>query len=138
MAGACDEAAFSARMAAFPDALSHLPPMKRTLKNALKAALRTSFEAGQRLGVDILPRHFYSEIPDIRQLRQSGHWMKPLSMEGVAGAATADQLDFLRQVCTPALADTLRDGTLHARACAENGEPGYGPVEADEIGRAHV
>jgi hypothetical protein len=105
--------------------------VQRTLKNILKSGMRKAFEGGQRLGVDILPRHFYSEIPDLRQLRQSGHWMKPFSMIGVAGAGVEEQLIFARQVCPQPMVDTLRDGDLHRRACAENGEPGYGPVEAD-------
>jgi predicted O-methyltransferase YrrM len=89
-----------------------------------------AFEGGQRVGLDILPRHFYSEIPDVRRLKKSGHWMRAFSMAGVAGADVAEQLAFLRETCTPDLADALRDGDLHARACAENGEPGYGPIEA--------
>lgn len=104
--------------------------MERRLKNLLKSGLRKAFEGGQRLGVDILPRHFYSEIPDMRRLRESEHWMTPFSMIGVAGADIGGQLAFARQVCPPGLTGTLRDGNLHARACAENGEPGYGPVEA--------
>jgi hypothetical protein len=43
----------------------------RSLKNSSKMLLRSVFEAGQRLGVDILPRHFYSEIPDIHALKTS-------------------------------------------------------------------
>lgn len=105
--------------------------MKRTTKTLLKVAMRRVFELGQRLGVDILPRHFYSEIPDIRQLRRDTHWMRPLSMSGVAGAAIEEQLAFARQVCPPGIVDTLRDGDLHRRASEENGEPGYGPIEAD-------
>jgi hypothetical protein len=104
--------------------------LKRTLKNALKSGLRMAFEGGQRLGLDILPRHFYSEIPDVRRLRQSAHWMRPFTMAGVAGAEIAEQIAFVGEACTPDLAGVLRDGDLHARACAENGEPGYGPIEA--------
>ena len=39
--------------------------LKRHLKEAYKQALRKMFELGQFLGFDVLPRHFYSEIPDI-------------------------------------------------------------------------
>jgi len=41
--------------------------MKRVFTNAVKRLLARAFAVGQRLGVDILPRHFYSEIPDLRQ-----------------------------------------------------------------------
>jgi predicted O-methyltransferase YrrM len=104
--------------------------MERRLKTILKSGMRKLFEGAQGLGLDVLPRHFYSEIPDIRKLRQSAHWMKPFSMIGVAGADVGEQLAFAREACPASLAETLRDGQLHARACAENGEPGYGPVEA--------
>ena len=40
-----------------------------SLRVLYKRVLRKVFEAGQHLGFDILPRHFYSEIPDIRVLR---------------------------------------------------------------------
>jgi predicted O-methyltransferase YrrM len=104
--------------------------MRRTLKNFLKTALRAAFEAGQRLGVDVLPRHFYSEIPDVRLLRASTQWMAPFSMIGVAGADIGDQVEFLRGIIPAGVAGATPDEALHRRACAENGEPGYGPVEA--------
>lgn len=89
------------------------------------------FEGGQRLGFDVLPRHFYSEIPDIRQLRQSDHWKKPFSMIGVEGADTVGQLAFVRDVCSPDIVESIRTENLHHRASLENGEVGYGPIEAD-------
>ncbi|MEP0548283.1 MAG: class I SAM-dependent methyltransferase [Rhodothermales bacterium] len=105
--------------------------MNRTLKNALKSGLRRLFESGQRLGFDVLPRHFYSEIPDVRLLRQSDHWKSPFSMIGVEGADAEGQLAFVREVCTPELVERVRAGELRRRASEENGETGYGPIEAD-------
>src|SRR5437764_8412612 len=105
--------------------------MKRALKNAVKSLLATAFAAGQRLGVDVLPRHFYSEIPDLRKLRRTTHWRKPYSMIGVAGADPDEQLAFARSVVTDDLRARIAKGDVHHTACARNGEPGYGPVEAD-------
>jgi hypothetical protein len=105
--------------------------MIRRLKNASKALLTKVFHAGQRLGFDVLPRHFYSEIPDLRRLRRTDDWKKPYSMSGVNGADLADQLRFVRQTVPPPLVERLRRGDVHAAACASNGEEGYGPVEAD-------
>ena len=107
------------------------PALKRNLKNALKSGMRRLFEGGQRLGFDVLPRHFYSEIPDVQQLRQSDHWKSPFSMIGVEGADAEGQLAFVREVCTPDLVERMRAGELHRRASEENGETGYGPIEAD-------
>ena len=104
---------------------------RRSIKNVVKTGLRRVFEGGQRLGLDVLPRHFYSEVPDIRQLRRSDHWKRPFSMIGVENTETKEQLAFAREVCTPDLVEALWTGNLHARASAENGETGYGPIEAD-------
>ena len=104
---------------------------KRTLKTYVKQGLRRAFEVGQVLGVDVLPRHFYSEVPDIRVLRQDDHWKRPFSMAGVSGTELESQLDFVRAQCTPEVIDAIEAEPVHALACAENGEPGYGPIEAD-------
>jgi hypothetical protein len=103
----------------------------RRAKNAVKGLLAKGFHLGQRLGWDVLPRHFYSEIPDVAKLRRTTAWRKPYSMAGVAGADLDEQEAFVRSVVTPALTDRLRPGDVHPAACARNGEAGYGPIEAD-------
>jgi Methyltransferase domain len=105
--------------------------MKRAVKNALKKCVLRLFHIGQRLGVDILPRHFYSEIPDIRKLKASEHWRKPFSMIGIAGIDVDEQMVFVNQTVPRTLAATLPKLEVHQKACASNGEPGYGRVEAD-------
>ena len=91
----------------------------------------SAFRAGQRLGVDLLPRHFYSAVPDIRELQRSTHWRAPRSMVGVQGTDTASQLAFVASCCTPEIVERLRRNDVHAHAVAENGDMGYGPTEAD-------
>ncbi len=103
----------------------------RPLKNLLKACLWKGFELGQRAGFDILPRHFYSEIPNLRELRADSSWRRPYTMKGVTGAAVESQLDMLRGCLTPALVEHLRGVDVHGAACKANGEPGYGRAEAD-------
>ena len=110
-----------------------MKPDTRQIKNVAKLGLRLLFEGGQRLGVDILPRHFYSEIPDLRLLRRSDHWKRPFSMVGVAGADIGGQLEFLDQQVSPAVRDALRAHDVHAEASAANGEAGYGRVEAEVL-----
>src|SRR6516164_1613425 len=53
------------RHAEVPSARPTRYTLKRRVKNLGKRALRRLFEAGQRCGFDLLPRHFYSQIPDI-------------------------------------------------------------------------
>ena len=98
--------------------------------SAAKRALRILFEAGQRLGLDVLPRHFYSEIPDVRRLTASTEWRRPFSMAGVRGAGIEAQTAFLEETCARAGAAAVDGGLTYRRACEANGEPGYGPVEA--------
>jgi predicted O-methyltransferase YrrM len=110
------------------------PSARETQRGArewAKRRIRTAFEVGQRLGIDVLPRHFYSEIPDVRTLKRDRSWQRPYSLAGVRGSAVAPQLDWLRAMCPPELARTLPALALHTRAGVANGAVGYGPIESD-------
>jgi predicted O-methyltransferase YrrM len=96
-----------------------------------KRLLGSVFVGLQRAGVDVLPRHFYSSIPDVRRLRAEQRWRGPRSLVGVQGTNIDDQLEFLRSFITPDVSSQLRSRDIYADACAENGAIGYGPVEAD-------
>jgi hypothetical protein len=99
-------------------------------KAALKRSLVKIFHLGQRAGVDILPRHFYSEIPNIPKLRATQHWRRPYTMAAVAGMEPESQLAFVREAVTPAVQQYLEQHDVRAEASRENGAVGYGPVEA--------
>lgn len=101
------------------------------VKHQIKRLMRFTFEAGQRLKLDILPRHFYSEIPSISLLRATTAWRKPLSMNQIAGAEIAPQLAFVAS-CTEGCNDSMAASSIHQRACEMNGlSEGFGPIEAD-------
>ncbi|MEX2166033.1 MAG: class I SAM-dependent methyltransferase [Methyloceanibacter sp.] len=98
------------------------------MKRSLKRLFRRTFTLGQRFGVDILPRHFYSEIPDVGKLRKTRSWRTPYPMACVQGSDCDGQLEFARKILSepdPGLADAF------ARACRENGSGGFGPMEAE-------
>ncbi len=99
-------------------------------KVALKKSLVKVFHLGQRLGVDILPRHFYSEIPNIPKLRATEHWRRPYTMVGVQGMEPESQLAFVRGAVTPVVQQYLEQHDVQAEAARENGELGYGPIES--------
>ncbi|MBX6314597.1 MAG: class I SAM-dependent methyltransferase [Isosphaeraceae bacterium] len=103
----------------------------RKLRNAGKRNLRRVFEIGQHLGVDLLPRHFYSEVPDLRGLKQSSRWKEPRSMVGVRGTAIDEQMAFVAACCPEAMVDRLARGDLYSLACSANGAAGFGPIEAE-------
>jgi len=105
--------------------------MGRRVRERIKAFAGSLFHAGQPFGVDILPRHFYSAVPDIRELKRTTAWRAPRSMVGVQGADIEDQLAFVASCCAPEIVERLRRNDVHARAAEENGELGFGPTEAD-------
>lgn len=105
--------------------------LKRKLKNFSKQSFRNLFEVAQGFGINILPRHFYSEIPDIKELKQEEYWKQPHSMIGVQGTEIEPQLEFAKECCGEALQARLKKGDIYSYACSENGELGFGPIEAD-------
>lgn len=104
--------------------------LSRGLRDLGKNLLRRVFELGQRAGFDILPRHFYSSVPDIRQLRSTESWRQPRSMAGVAGLDLDSQTAFLRSLLPAPVQERLRERDIHRWACKQNGATGYGPTEA--------
>ena len=101
------------------------------LKGQIKRLMRSTFEVGQSLKFDVLPRHFYSEIPSIAQLRATKAWRKPRSMGHIAGADLSSQQAFVSS-CTRGLDSSMTGSSLHQRACDMNGlQEGFGPIEAD-------
>jgi predicted O-methyltransferase YrrM len=108
-----------------------MPSLIRQAKEAAKNSLHGIFALGQHFGVDILPRHFYSEIPDLRELRTDPSWKQPRSMRGIRGTDVNAQLAFARDTVTPPLVETLNRENIHQFACARNGAVGYGSTEAE-------
>ncbi len=104
--------------------------IKHAIKSRLPKALRGLLEMGQRLGVNISPNHFYSEIPDFRHLRSTDYWRTPMTMYGILGIDVAVQATAARS-CTEPYLDVLRSRNIHAEASKLNGEPGFGRVECD-------
>jgi hypothetical protein len=107
--------------------------MKRWLKNLLKSRLHSVFAVGQRCGVDLLPRHFYSEVPNLQALRRTAAWRQPYSMTGVAGADLSSQTEWLKTFLLPEILVSMAEGQVHKNACEQNGEPGFGVIEADVL-----
>jgi len=108
-----------------------MPTWRRAFRETIKHNWRWLFERCQRLGFDILPRHFYSSIPDFRELRRNSKWKEPLSMFGINGAEPESQLAWARECCPPELVERMVRARVYDHACRENGGEGYGPVEAD-------
>jgi hypothetical protein len=102
-------------------------------KALAKRFLRKAFEVGQMAGVDLLPRHFYSAIPDVRALRRSTAWREPRGLISVRGAEISAQAAAFETCFDGRMLDVLRARDIWADACHANGAIGYGPVEADVL-----
>ena len=105
--------------------------LNRSIKDAAKGVIHIVFRLGQRLGFDLLPRHFYSEIPDITKLSHQREWRRPFSMACIAGTSIADQCDALQTICPDHITAHLAERDVHDEACRRNGEKGFGPIEAE-------
>ena len=105
-----------------------------SIKNAAKRMLQRGFRLGQRCGFDILPRHFYSEIPDFRRLQADGSWRNPYSMRCVNGTNCDEQFAWVVDGLEKAKAAgySPRRSTWED-ACRLQGAAGYGPVEAQML-----
>jgi hypothetical protein len=97
----------------------------------VKRGFRKILEIGQRLGLNIMPVHFYSGIPYLWELKQSEYWRKPKSMIGINGTDIASQLDFVGECCSQNLVERQKSDDIYDSCCRRNGEPGFGRVEAD-------
>jgi hypothetical protein len=104
--------------------------VKRAVKNLAKKMLRRGFEVGQRAGVDVLPRHFYSQIPNVTELRNTDSWKRPRDMSSVRGHELGSQLKFAERICRREIVERASHERVYDQACASNGEPGFGPIEA--------
>jgi len=107
--------------------------VNRKLHETLKIAWHRLFVLGQQFGWDVLPRHFYSSIPDIGELRRTASWRRASTMVGVGGADLDAQIRFVRECCSESRQERLRRGGIYEQACRENGDAGYGAVESDVL-----
>src|ERR1017187_981604 len=100
-----------------------------TLHGMGKRGLRRLFELGQRAGVDILPRHFYSQIPLIAELRANTGWRHPRETSSIEGSELPSQLAFVHSCCASAVVERMPP-KLYEQACVDNNAVGFGPIEA--------
>ena len=98
-------------------------------KNKVKRAALGIHRLGIRLGVQILPSHYYSPVPNIIDLEKTvDEWAKRSELPGVS-VDLEDQARNLRRICGPY--ETEYAGNEVYREAVSNGSgPGYGYIEA--------
>lgn len=90
------------------------------------------FQFLQKFGINLLPKHFYSNIPDFSSMAKEHFWKKELSMVGVNGADIKSQLEFVGE-CIDSISNKsiLSGANIHNTAIEEQKEYGYGIIESD-------
>lgn len=107
-------------------------PTKSRVKDLAKRVLFRVHRLGLRAGLQIIPNHFYSPAPDIRQLEQRRDvWMRKSEMPGVRTDLDG-QAERLRRVCLP-FQNEYVGGAVYNEAVARKAGSGYGFVEAQAL-----
>ena len=106
--------------------------MKRRLKDAFKRLLFRLYRLGSRLGVHVMPAHYYVGAVDIAELeRTRDQWQRKSDLPGL-NIDLDKQLSALRNVCLP-FRDEYASNTAYHEAVAASSGPGYGYVEAQTL-----
>lgn len=114
------------------DRLRMLAVMKKRLRTTTKQAMLQVHEAGSRLGVFVLPKHYYVPLPDLRELRRTREkWARRSEMRGVR-VDLDEQLRTLDQLVRP-FGPEYRDNTAYNSAVAGHFGPGFGAIEAQAL-----
>lgn len=106
--------------------------MKRRIKNLIKRQLFSIYKFGTRLGVHILPVHYYSSIPNIVDLeRTKSIWAKKSELPGLE-LDMEQQVNSLKSICIPYQSEYK--GNEAYRYAVDNAfGPGYGYIEAQAL-----
>lgn len=106
--------------------------MKHRIRGLLKRQLFWIYKLGTRLGVHIVPVHYYSSIPDIIELEKTQSvWAKKSELPGLE-VDLEQQVHNLRSICMPY--QTEYEGNRAYRYAVDNAfGPGYGYVEAQAL-----
>jgi Methyltransferase domain len=105
----------------------------RALKTLAKSGWHRSFRLLQRAGINLLPEHFYSGVPNLADLERRQDWRKPRSMYGVNQRDLDGQVALLGEWLGPHR-DVLQARSVHREAFVGGGaDGGYGEIEAEVL-----
>lgn len=105
----------------------------RSLKTLAKRGWHRSFRLLQRAGINVLPEHFYSAVPNLADLERRSDWRKARSMHGILQRDVDAQVTLLGAWLSPHN-DVLRSRSVHRDAFVGGGtDGGYGEIEAEVL-----
>jgi predicted O-methyltransferase YrrM len=103
-----------------------------TLRKSIKEAAIGVHKLGIKVGVHVLPVHYYSPVPNIIELqRTKSVWGNPSDMPGIEVDLDA-QLRHLGEACRPYQFEYAGNKIYHEGQDKHFG-PGYGPIEAQAL-----
>jgi hypothetical protein len=106
--------------------------VNRALKNRLKRALLVGHKLGLRLGVSILPNHYYTAVPDLNLLERTRDvWARPSELRGVE-LELDGQVERLARYCLP-YEPEYRGNPAYRAGCDAGCGPGFGYIEAQAL-----
>ncbi|MGA2000616.1 MAG: class I SAM-dependent methyltransferase [Terriglobales bacterium] len=106
--------------------------IKPIVLELLKNVSRKVFFLGDRVGIHILPKHYYTPVPDYTWLAENRQaWIGRSSMPGVHWDLD-EQLGWLADICAPYYSEV---GGLESfrNATSSGWGPGYGPIESQVL-----
>ena len=102
------------------------------MRRALQRLIFRLYRALERLGVHVLPVHYYSAQPSTRALEATrAVWARRSSLPGL-DADLDRQVETLREICLP-WRDETAGNPVYAHAVEHGFGPGYGYVEAQAL-----
>ncbi len=101
-------------------------------KNTLKRIFLHLHKLGIRIGVHILPVHYYSPVPDIVKLQQTQHiWAKKSKLPGIP-VNLDEQVRHLEDICVP-YQHEYEGNHIYLEGVSQHYGPGYGYIEAQAL-----
>jgi hypothetical protein len=88
----------------------HVPKLRRVLRPAMQRL----FPKLDRHGIHLLPKNYYSPVPDLTWLREHrAAWQRPISVRGVTGWDLDRHLAWLAATCAPFVRDLTPPSAIH-------------------------
>jgi predicted O-methyltransferase YrrM len=110
----------------------NLSPVAKKVKNLLKSASFATFLALDRVGVHLLPKWYYTPVPNYSWLRKNrDSWQRRTSLAGLRWDLD-EQLAWLREVCEAYYHEVEALGS-HRKIAASGFGQGYGPLESQVL-----
>lgn len=101
-------------------------------RNTFKRALLNLHQFGDKLGIHILPVHYYSPVPNVHELRRTlALWTKKSDLPGVS-MSLDEQIANLRTICLP-YQHEYAGNQVYLEGVSNHCGPGYGYIEAQTL-----